>query len=331
MTARLLRAERWRFETLSSRGRIREGRRGYCFPAGMRAALMLSHRLRRMVPRFRGVQLVACPYSPLVVQLTLPLVLGRFYGVPVIVDLRFGIAEDAVLSPGRSTRKILSLAETILVDSETPAVHLSHLGLPAMVAPLAVDGERFQSRVIDKVQPRILARLPASGPDEADRTALQVLRKAFDMVKCKYPRTELRILCDHGGMSIDQSNDHPGIRVDVAVHDDDVIRAYEWADVFVNPAIMSASPIALAHAMACGLPVVSTRGGGAAELLQAEEAGFLIRAGQPGELADRIIDLVKRPGLARKMSLSAARRGKTLQAKAQADSWLRLYRRALAI
>ncbi len=332
LAARLFQSEKWRFEAISfeSRGAMRG--RGRCYPAGLKAAAALSRRLRRMIPRYRGLHVVACPFSPLVLQLTLPLVLGRFYGVPAIVDLRFGVTEEAVLSPGRSTRKILSLAHAILVGSESPAVRLARLGLPATVASLVVDGERFRARAIETVQPRILARLPASGPDDAGRASLKVLLKAFELVKHKYPRTELRVLCDWGSPSAELSDDHgSGVRIEVAAHDDQVIRAYEWADVYVNPAILSTSLMALAHALACGLPVVSTRGGGAAELIRTEDAGFLVRAGQPGELADRIIDLVEKPDLARRMSLSSAHRGKALQGKAPTDNWLRLYRRVLSI
>lgn len=330
LAARLMHSEKWRFETLSLKPASAFRSNSYCFPAGLRAAAALSRRLRRMIPRYRGLHIVACPYSPLAWQLALPLVLSRFYGVPAIVDLRFGVSEDAILSPGRVTRKVLSLAHAILVGHESPAVRLSHLGLPAYVAPPAIDEERFAPQAIERIQPRILARLPASGPDDADRTALQVLMKAFQLVKHKYPRTELRVLCDHDSPLTGQSDQARGVNIEVAGSDERVVAAYRWADVFVNPAILSAPLIALAHALACGLPIVSTRGGGAAELIQAEEAGVLIRSGQPGELADRIIELVEKPDLAKDMSLAAARRGHMLRSCTQTDKWLRLYRRILA-
>lgn len=302
-----------------------------CFPAGLKAAAVLSRRLRQMIPRYRGLHLVACPYSPLILQLTLPLVLGRFYGVPSIVDLRFGVAEDAIMSPGRLTRKILKLARAVLVSSESPAVRLNRLGLPAVVAPIAIDSDRFRVKTVQKVQPRILVRLPASGPDDADLTALRVLLKAFELVKLKYPRTELRVLCDRTPRLIDQSDERRGVSIHCPAHDDDVIGAYQWADVFVNPAILSPALTAVAHALACGLPVVSTRGGGAAELIESEDSAIFIRTGQPGELAGSIIDLIEKPDLARRLSVAAADRGQALHSNTQASRWLRLYRTFLTV
>ena len=60
--------------------------------------------------------------------------------------------------------------------------------------------------------------------------------------------------------------------------------------------------------MACGLPVVCTRGGGNPELVLDGETGYLIDAGSSGRLVERLRRLASDPGLAQRMGLAGRRR-----------------------
>jgi len=62
------------------------------------------------------------------------------------------------------------------------------------------------------------------------------------------------------------------------------------------------------EAMACSKPVVATDSGGTPEIVKDSETGFLFRPKQPQELADKIGQLIKNPGLARKMGQEGRKR-----------------------
>ena len=66
-------------------------------------------------------------------------------------------------------------------------------------------------------------------------------------------------------------------------------------------------PRVIIEAYACGVPVVASRLGAMAELVQEGKTGRLFGVGQSAELASVIADLVSKPSLAAQMG-SAARR-----------------------
>lgn len=78
---------------------------------------------------------------------------------------------------------------------------------------------------------------------------------------------------------------------------DEVAAALAEADVFVLPSFAEGVPVVLMEAMASCVPVVATRVGGVAELVEDGVSGFLAPPGDVGTLADRIARLLDDPAL----------------------------------
>ena len=68
-------------------------------------------------------------------------------------------------------------------------------------------------------------------------------------------------------------------------------------DVLVMPSIQEAFGIAVLEAMAAGLPVVATSVGGLRELVEDGRTGWLVPAGDPAAIAERVGMLFASPGL----------------------------------
>ena len=90
-----------------------------------------------------------------------------------------------------------------------------------------------------------------------------------------------------------------GFRADVA----DILRA---SDVFVLSSRWEGNPLSVMEAMAAGLPVVSTAGGGVPELVQEGATGRLVPSEDAGALAQAMQALVDDP--ARRQAMGAAAR-----------------------
>lgn len=95
--------------------------------------------------------------------------------------------------------------------------------------------------------------------------------------------------------------------------EEEVARALSTADLFVLPSVvapdgqMEGIPVALMEALACGLPVVSTRISGIPELVVDGETGRLVEPEDPIGLATAIREVLADPDRSREMA-SAGRR-----------------------
>jgi glycosyltransferase involved in cell wall biosynthesis len=99
--------------------------------------------------------------------------------------------------------------------------------------------------------------------------------------------------------SLEQLAESLGVsdRVEFAgvVGQDEALELYRRADVFCLPSLAEGLPTVLIEAMACGVPVVSTRIDGVPELVSDGEDGLLCDAGDPGALAAPLRRLVSDP------------------------------------
>jgi glycosyltransferase involved in cell wall biosynthesis len=76
----------------------------------------------------------------------------------------------------------------------------------------------------------------------------------------------------------------------------------------VLPSLTEGISLTLLEAMARGLPVVATRVGGNPEVVVDSETGYLVPPKQPDKLAERMLNLLRRPDQAQTMGLRARRR-----------------------
>lgn len=81
-----------------------------------------------------------------------------------------------------------------------------------------------------------------------------------------------------------------------AVSQDEIRAWYGKADVFCLPSFAEGVPVVLMEAMACGIPVVTTRITGVPELVEDGVAGLLVAPGRADLLADAVAELAADPG-----------------------------------
>jgi len=97
------------------------------------------------------------------------------------------------------------------------------------------------------------------------------------------------------------------------------------ADIFVLPTIEDGFSLAVGEAMACGLPTITTRNNGAAEILEHGKDGFVISARSPEEIAQHIEILYRDKDLRSAMGFSARQKASRLSWKTYASQLLSIY------
>lgn len=87
---------------------------------------------------------------------------------------------------------------------------------------------------------------------------------------------------------------------------DELPEIYRQADLFVFPSLKEGFGMAIAEAMACGTPVLTTRASAIPEVVG--DAGILVEPAEPRGLAAEIIRLMEDDGLRRSLAAAGARR-----------------------
>jgi glycosyltransferase involved in cell wall biosynthesis len=73
-----------------------------------------------------------------------------------------------------------------------------------------------------------------------------------------------------------------------------LIKLYHSADIFVFPSVWDEPfGMPIIEAMACGLPVIATRGGGIPEFVEDGKTGVLVERGDTGSLAKALLLLIR--------------------------------------
>jgi glycosyltransferase involved in cell wall biosynthesis len=105
-----------------------------------------------------------------------------------------------------------------------------------------------------------------------------------------------------------------------------VARCYQAADVYAHAARADTFPNTVLEALACGTPVVATAVGGIPEQIEDGRTGFLVPAGDPEALAERLTQLLSDHNLRQRVgacAVEAARRRFDL--RRQVDAYLDWY------
>lgn len=106
---------------------------------------------------------------------------------------------------------------------------------------------------------------------------------------------------------------------------DDVQRRLNAADVFVQSSNYEGLPISGLEAMACGLPIVSTKAGGTVDIIKNDKNGFLVDIGNVDELAEKMFFLARNKETCKKMGEESRRIVEMLDIDKCAQKYQSLY------
>lgn len=108
------------------------------------------------------------------------------------------------------------------------------------------------------------------------------------------------------------------------VSDDDLLKLYQSSDLLFMPLIASTANNALLEAIACGLPVITSRLSSVLAYLPGEEA-VLVRNNDPGKFIEAIVELAKSPEIRAAMSTAGRKRAEELDWRRIAPQYESLY------
>jgi D-inositol-3-phosphate glycosyltransferase len=109
----------------------------------------------------------------------------------------------------------------------------------------------------------------------------------------------------------------------------DLADYYRAADVLVLPSRSESFGLVAAEAQACGLPVVATRVGGLAHVVDHRRSGILVDGWDPTDHADAIVSIISNPAVRNEFAERAATWSERFSWDATAHRFLELYQGAV--
>lgn len=152
------------------------------------------------------------------------------------------------------------------------------------VIPYGVDLERFRPAERSRPHSPRLQLLFVGRINQ--RKGVKYLLEALKMFK---PEDVQLTICGRVVDSLSLFRDS-GLSIDIrpSVSSEDLIRAYQTADLFIFPSVAEGFAQVLLESLACGLPILSTTHTAAPDLITEGREGFIVEPRRPDLLAERI-------------------------------------------
>ena len=283
-------------------------------------AALPARALCRVLVRERAQALVVQEYES--ARFDVAVAVGRSLGVPVFATFQGGTWHVSRLE--RWTRpRSLAAARGLIVASAQEAERVGRrYGLsPAKVAavPNPLDLDRW--RPVPRAQARRALGVPAEaevvawhGRVDVHRKGLDVLLDAWGRVTGARPGRPLRLRLVGTGPDAEAFGRAVAGRAGVDWRDEYVVdrdalrRHLSAADVYALPSRHEGSPVALAEALAVGLPSVAADAPGVRDVLGEPPAGVVVPTADPGALAEALGGLLDDGDRRARLAAAARRR-----------------------
>jgi glycosyltransferase involved in cell wall biosynthesis len=258
--------------------------------------------------------------------------IARMRGVPVVVNYRGGEAAAFLERSAHWVRWSLHAASVLVVPSGFLRDVFGRFRIDAEVLPNIVDTSRF----------RFMARGHHDAPHLVVTRNLEAIYdiptalRAFATVRKSFPLARLSVAGEGAELQrltamVDALGITAAVRFTGPLDREQIATLYREADILVNPSRVDNMPNSVLEALACGLPVVSTRAGGVPYLVRDGVSALLVDAGDAEAMAEAILRLLRDAELAERLATAGV-------ADAQQYTWARvrlrlaeLYERVLPI
>jgi L-malate glycosyltransferase len=284
--------------------------------------------LWRGIKRCNMVHIFSASYWSFLLVSVPAWIVARLQTKKVLLHYHSGEARDH-LRRFRTSRPILERMDMLVVPSGYLVDVFREFGLKAEVVPNILDPSQFSFKRRTPLRPHLVC---TRGFGSYYRIDLVV--RAFAAVQKVFPEARLdlagegplkekvRELVKELGLS--------GVRFLGVVRRDDIGKAYDDADIFVNASSLDNMPVSVLEAFASGTPVVSTAPEGMTYLVDQERTGLLSPVGDAGFLAENILRLLRDRELSARLASRAYEESQRYRWPAVREQWLTTYRALMA-
>jgi len=210
-------------------------------------------------------------------------------------------------------RLCLKLADYVLAISEDQLKEIKRLGARrAKAVYLGIDTEEYKPADTPETSGKLILTISHLNKENVDRKRIWTVLKAIPYVLAEFPDVKFVIVGRHMDAYsslkefVEQSGITNNVKFPGLVSQEEKLDYLHRATIYVQPTKHEAFGVAIAEAMSCGLPVISSRVGAVPEVLG--DCGLYADPDDPKELADKIMLLLRNEDLRKELGEKARER-----------------------
>ena len=228
--------------------------------------------------------------------------IGHLRGAAVVVNYRGGEAEAFFARSWRWVQPTLARANAVVVPSRFLQRVFERRGVATRVVPNVIDLDRF-TPATERSTPGfhlvVTRNLEAIYDNATALRAFARLRETFPEARLTIAgsgplRETLEALARE--LDVDQAVTFTG-RLD----NERMMDLYQRADLMLNASLVDNMPISILEALACAVPVVSTRAGGIPDLVEDGRSALLVPLGDAEAMATAARRVLESAALAQRL------------------------------
>ncbi len=203
---------------------------------------------------------------------------------------------DKIICPSKFAEKLLkdnkSYLKTIVISNGVDLTKFNKLNKNNFIKKYKLSKKHKRILFVGRIDP--------------DKS-IDTLIKAMPIILSKFKNTEVDII-GSGNLKVhmedltEKMGLHNKIKFYGKVSDEDLVNAYNSADIFVLPSLAELEGMVVLEAMACGKPLLIANSKASASTYFVDGNGFLFNPKDPKDLAKKALILLKNEKLLKKMS-----------------------------
>lgn len=285
-------------------------------------------RLLANIGRYEVLHIFTPGYFAFLLAPAPAILLAKLFGKKTILNYRDGRAEDHLTKSPAAVR-IMGLVDTIVAPSNFLVQVFSKFGLAARSIPNIVDLEQFRFRERNPPRPAFLHNRGLEPLYNVPCTL-----RAFALIQERYPNASLTIAHD-GPLRKHleaQASDLKLRNVSFVgrVSREQTCDVYDRAGIYISNPNIDNMPVSLLECFAAGLPIISTRVGGVAYVVEHERTALLVDRNDHRGIATAAFRLLEEPDLAAKLARNGRDECRKYAPAAVASQWVDLYSKLMA-
>jgi len=283
--------------------------------------------LIRELRRADVVHIFSASYSSFLLAPLPAVIVSRLLGKPVLLNYHSGEAADHLRRSWIARTTLRRAVNVNVVPSAYLRDVFAGFGIDAAVVVNTVDRDAFAYRVRD-LGKRPLTLLSTRNFEPNYNVACTL--RAFARLQARLPDVSLTLVGSGSQeAALKDLASALGLR-DVhfagAVPPERIAGCYASADAYVQTPVVDNMPLSILEAFASGLPVVSTAVGGVPAIVRDRVDGLLAPDNDPEQVANRIIELIEHPDVARRLAATAHAKCEQYEWRTARESWRAIYR-----